>query len=280
VVRFIILSFVLLLCHCQSSFDNRIKIARVYDDYLYLDQLPVVETFSGNDSLIFIQNFTNNWASQRLLFNKAQFNFPEYPSYIDSLVQDYKESLIIHYYQQAVIENYLDTLVSHKEIESYYQNNIDNFTLKEHILKMNYIKIKSVAPNLDFVKNTYKSLNLLDIELLEDYCLQFAERFFLNDTNWIDVFSLNKQLPFLTQDISLYNKYMFDNNRSIELKDKDYNYFIFIKKYKLKGSSAPLEYVSSMIQKILINKRKKDVLTNIEDMIIKEAIANNNFEVL
>ena len=278
-MRFFIFSFIL-LCHCQYSSDSRIKIARVYDDYLYLDQVPVVESFSGNDSLIFIQNFTNNWASQKLLFNKAQFNFTEYPAYIDSLVQEYQESLIIHYYQQAVIENYLDTLVSNKEVENYYHNNIDNFNLKEHILKMNYIKIKNVAPNLDFVQNTYSSLNLLDIELLEDYCLQFAERFFLNDTNWLDVSSLNKQLPFLTQDISSYNKYMFDNNRSIELEDKDYSYFIFIKKYKLKGSPAPLEYVSSIIQKILINKRKKDVLNNIEDMIIKEAIENNNFEVL
>ena len=35
-----------------------------------------------------------------------------------------------------------------------------------------------------------------------------------------------------------------------------------------------------IIRKILINKRKKDVLNNIEDMIIKEAIENNNFEVL
>lgn len=279
-MRIFFIVFCLFLCNCKNAIEDRVKIARVYDNFLYTDQIPFIEHSSINDSLIFVQKFTNNWATHKLLLSKAEFNFSEYPSYIDSLITDYKQSLLIHYYQQAVVETYLDTVVSNEELNKYYEDNMESFTLKEHILKVNYIKIKNIAPNLDVVRNNYNLNKQFNIDLLEDYCLQFAERFFLNDTNWIDVFSLNEQIPIMEHDISSFDTKMFNTHKSIEISDKHYSYFIFIKDYKLKGSYAPLEYVSSIIKKILINTRKKDVLSNIEDMIIKEAIENNNYEIL
>ena len=58
-----------------------------------------------------------------------------------------------------------------------------------------------------------------------------------------------------------------------------YSYFVFIQDFKLKGTSSPLEYVSSIVKKILINKRKKDIIFNIETDLIQDAIVNNNFEI-
>ena len=66
-------------------------------------------------------------------------------------------------------------------------------------------------------------------------------------------------------------------NQKFELEDDNYKYFIFIKDFRLKGAPSPLEYVSSIIRKILINKRKKDILHSVEDKLIEEAIINNNF---
>ena len=72
---------------------------------------------------------------------------------------------------------------------------MDNFTLKEDIVKLNYIKIRNVAPNLEFVSEKYHSLNLADLDTLEKYCVQFADKFFFGDVVWISWFDLIKQLP-------------------------------------------------------------------------------------
>ena len=271
---------IFLFFSCQNISDNRIKVARVYDDYLYLDELTLLDNFNSHDSLIFIQNFSNKWASQKLLINKAKFNFKNEPLYIDSLVDAYRESLIIHYYKQAVIQTYLDTIISDTSIFNYYNQNLDNFQLKEDIVKLNYIKVRHVAPNLDFVKNLTTISNDENLEQLEEYCLQFAERFFLGNVNWVSWSDFSKQLPIEKDNFIRDTKKIFKKNRKIELQDSTYRYFLFVEDFKLKGTSSPLEYVSSMIRKILINKRKKEIINNIEERLIQEAMENNNFEIL
>ena len=271
--------FSLFFYNCQNS-NSSVKIARVENQYLYSHDLPVVQHNNDNDSLIFVQNFITNWALQKLLVDKAKFNFKNYPSYVDSLVNHYKESLLIHYYQQAIIKDYLDTIVSSNEVNLYYRSNIDNFKLKENIFKINYIKIRNVAPNINIVRNNFTSIEIDDIDNLEDYCLQFAEKFFLRDTNWVDESLLIKQIP-QSEDLNkFFINHRFKYVNKIELEDDIYKYFVFIKEYQLKGSSSPIEYVYSMIEKIVLNKRKKDLLNNIENTIIDEAIENNNFEIL
>ena len=263
---------------CKYQHDNRVPIARAFDNYLYLDQLPAFENFNKEDSALFVYNFSNQWAREKLLFNKADFNIKETPIYIDSLLKIYKQSLLIHYYEQAIIQNYLDTVIHDSLIQSYYASNIANFKLKENIVKLNYIKIRSVAPNLDLAQSLYSSTEIEDVNKLKDYCLQFADRFFVGDTNWVSWSDFSKQFP-IDYKSKKFNKNFFHTNKSIELVDSTYHYFIFIKDFKLKGTASPLEYVSWIVRKILINKRKKDILYNIEENLMNEAIENNNFEI-
>ena len=43
---------------------------------------------------------------------------------------------------------HLDTIIHDTLISFYYQNNIENFQLKEDLVKLNYVKIKRIAPNI------------------------------------------------------------------------------------------------------------------------------------
>lgn len=259
---------------CQNKSDNRNRVARVFDNYLYFDQLPVPP--NAQDSLIFTTNFINQWATKELLFNKAKFNINDGgPSYIDSLVQLYKSSLLTHYYKQFLIQMHLDTIVHDTLIHNYYLNNIDNFHLKEDLVKLNYVKIKRIAPNIQYLKDNFPS-NTND---LHDYCLQFAERFFLGDVDWVSWLDVVDELPVDFFDALMNTKKNLKKNKIIELEDSTYQYFLFIQDFKLKGTSSPLEYVSSLIEKIIINKRKKELVNNIERDLVEDALINNNFEI-
>ena len=170
---FFLILFTCILCSCQNKKNTRVELARVYDDYLYLDQTPSIP--NSVDSMVFVQNYISQWATQKLLIKKAEFNLDRNLHYVDSLVDVYRESLLIHYYKEAMIQEYLDDVVSDSLINLYYLNNIENFQLKEDIVKLNYVKIKSIAPNIDFVSEKYNSLELGEIAELEEYCLQFSE---------------------------------------------------------------------------------------------------------
>ena len=264
---------------CQPYSSERVVVARVFDEYLYLDEIPYFDASSDQDSMISIHTFSNKWASKKILLNKAEYNFTNDPLYIDSLVSVYRESLLIHYYKEAVIQTYLDTLIQDSLIRNYYDANIKNFPLKENIVKLNYIKIRRVAPNLDFVVKNYHSDDLEDLALLEEYCVQFADRFFLGDDSWVSWEDFLNHVPDKNKKQLTNARNVLTKKKRFELEDSVYEYFIFIQDFKLKGASSPLEYVSSVIKKILLNKRKKEILSNIEEKLVQEAIKNNNFEI-
>jgi len=265
----------LFLLSCQEKEVDRVQVARVLNEYLYLDELPSSPHFV--DSVVFFQDFINQWATKKLLINKAEFNLEQSPLFIDSLVTVYRNSLLTHYYKQILIQNRLDTIISDSLIIDYYNNNISNFNLKEDLVKIQYVKVKKIAPNIDFLAKNYYSTNEDDILKVEEYCLQFAERFFLTDVNWISWSDFSKDLPILSYQTQ--KNLFFEKNREFELEDSTYRYFLFIQDFKLKGTASPLEYVSSLIKQVLINKQKKQIINNIEYDLIQDAIINNNFEV-
>ena len=117
------------------------------------------------------------------------------------------------------------------------------------------------------------------LDELEEYCLQFAERFFLGDVDWVSWSDFSKKLPIYDSHIFEKQRVILKKNKTMEFSDSIYKYFVFIEDFKLKGTSSPLEYVSSLIQKILINKRKKELINTIEQKLIEEAFSNNNFEI-
>ena len=269
----------ILLVACNYDSDDSKPIAHVLGSNLYLHQLPVFNDDFSNDSILFVKDFINEWAIHKIFVHKAEFNLKKDQFYIDSLVNVYRESLLIHYYKQALIQNYLDTIIHDSLVRNYHIENLDNFLLKEDILKMNYVKIRNVAPDLDFIAQRYTSDNTEDIDQLKDYCFQFADRFFLDDVSWVSFSDFVKQLPLVHRANINKQKHFFKKNKSIELEDENYKYFIFIKDFKLKGASSPLEYVSSSIRKILLNKRKKDIIYSIEEKLIQEALESNDFKI-
>tara|TARA_B100001250_G_C19758150_1_gene771149 strand:+ start:626 stop:1471 length:846 start_codon:yes stop_codon:yes gene_type:complete len=276
-INILLISLFILIFSCQERSGHRDPLARVFHDYLYVDEMPSIP--QSVDSSLFLQSFTNQWAIKKLLIHKSEFNFKNNPNYIDSLLNVYRESLLIHYYKEALIKIHLDTLIQDSIITSYYENNIDNFKLKEDIIKLNYIKIRQIAPNIEFLVQNYQSVDPIMLDSLEEYCLQFAEKFSFNNNAWVSWLDFSKELP-IQGDYLFKNKKKFVKHKStIELQDSIYRYFLNVQDFKQKGASSPIEYVSSLIRSILIHKRKKELISTIEYELINEALENNNFEI-
>ena len=124
---------ILLLCSCTQQEQKKNSVARVYDSYLYADDLSALlpDNMSKSDSVLLVKNFINDWAKQRLLIKKAEINMGDSLAEIDELVNQYRRDLLVSKYKEAVIEQYLDTLATSEDVTLFYEENKEIFRLNK-----------------------------------------------------------------------------------------------------------------------------------------------------
>lgn len=252
-------------------------VARVYDQYLYKEDISkiVAPGISSQDSIMTVRNYIESWIKQNVILHKAEENLGEDKKDVDQQLKEYRNSLITFIYQKELIRQKLDTNVTSEEIEKYYVEHQHNFILKDNIIKVRYLKTNKKAPKLDKVREWYKASGIKEERLLEDYCHQFAIDYLLNDSTWLLFDDLLKKVP-----IKTYDKENFlQNNRYIEVSDSSNIYFINIKDFQVKESNSPLSFEKDNIKALIINKRKLELIREMERTTYANALKNNEFEI-
>jgi hypothetical protein len=278
ITRSVFFSFLLLIVSCSFiQKEQEAPVARVFDKLLYSPEIKefIPDGTSSEDSIAMAENYINSWIQSTLLYHQAESNLTDEQKDFAKKLEDYRRSLVIYTYEQKLIEQRLDVEITDEQIEQYYQENKKNFELKDNITKVVYIKVNKNAPNIDKVRKWYKSSNQEDIIALEGYAYQFADNFFFDTETWLLFDDLIKEIPIRT-----YNQEDFlKNNRFVEIEDSEYYYFVNIIGFKIKNSISPLSFEKDNINKILMNKRKLQLITKMKNDIYNEAIQNNNIEI-
>ncbi len=251
--------------------DTKKLLVTVNGDKLYFNDIEhlLSPDLSSKDSLKLIRSLSEKWAVEQLFVQKAKVNLPVSQQNVKSEVENYEKSLLIYYYQKELLNRKLDTFVNTDEVYSFYENNKSNFILNKSVARLNFIKLKKEVPNLWKFKNFYNREDEQSRLLLEDYCYQFADDYYIED-NWFFVDEIFETFP------HNFSQKKIKKGKSIEAEDDNYYYFLFIKNYISKGNVSPLEMVSSQINSIIINKRKLSFLKQIEKEIYENAIVKNH----
>ena len=218
---------------------NRIPVAEVGKVVLYYDEIPQLIQHGINeaDSVAIIQNYINKWAKRRLLLQKAEENLsPELKAVIEQQIEETRTNLVIYQYQQQMILEKMDTVLSDTELENYYNANEKSFILNTDIVKALFIKLPVETPDLNKIRTLARSNNQNDLQQLETYCYQFAEKFDDFNENWVPMDRLSVELQ---QDIE--NKETFlKSNTFFETSDSLSVYLISIRDYRLRSATCPV----------------------------------------
>jgi hypothetical protein len=280
-IRIVILSLLILVSACNNAGTDpeRTLVARAGDRMLYLDQIPsnmVISGLNETDSISAIQSYIRRWARKELLALRAEQNLTaEYKAEVNRQLDEMRNNLLIYQYQQQMIIQKMDTVVTESEMQDYYVGNLNTFTLTSNIVKALLIKLPAETPDLDKVRRLYKSSQTEDIHELEDYCLQFALRYDDFDDEWITFTQLLMEVP-LESD---RQEEWLTRNSSAEMKDDNYVYFIVVREYRLRNSTAPFEYISGQVKTIILNNRRNDFLQKLEDGIYNEAVRSSTLQI-
>lgn len=278
-MRTILLLLVAVLFSC-NLFDEKVDntaVARVKDKYLLYSDIEdiVPKDASKEDSLLFITNYITSWVKENLILQKAELNLEENQKDFQKQLEDYRKSLLIYSYEKELIKQLLDTNVDASEIQEFYEQNQQNFFLKDDIVKVRYLKVFKKAPQVKKIKKIYKSAKPEDVEKLKGLAHQYAEKFHLNDEEWIYFDELKKEVPIEVEQTTGYLKTI--NNMEVE--DSLSYYFVYIKAYKLKNDVSPLSFETHNIKNIIINKRKLSLINKISSDLYQEALMNEDIEI-
>ena len=276
----ILLSISLLLVSCEffNKPEDKTPIARVGNTYLYLEdvkeQLP--ENTSKEDSTLIINNIINHWATQQLLIEGALINIPEETQErFNRLVDQYKTDLYTKAYQEGLVKQNLDTVVSDTLAILEYNANKEAFKLNEELIKFRYVWINEGNVDLAEIKERFKRYDSTDRKVLDSMSFQF-KNYSLNDSIWIKLSQAVNKIP--TVDLSNRNQLLKKSN-FIQLKDSLGVYLVRIQDVLERNDIAPLEFVRPTIDQIVINKRKLEIIKQLEKDITKDAIKNKQFEI-
>ena len=234
-----------------------------------VDILP--QNVSKADSSIIVNSYIQDWAIKQLLLDKAKKNSSlSTVNEIETLVKDYKESLLINSYKEELVQQQLDTVISEEEIESFYHLNKDNFKLNEELIKIRYLHISDKINDKDEIIDLFKSDDIFDLEELEKQELSFKFHQF-NDSIWTRLDKVLLKLPFSKENLLKKTKF-------IQKQDSLGLYLVAIKDVLPRNAIAPVGYIKPTIKQMILHNRKKELIKDIKKIIVKDAIQNNNFK--
>lgn len=273
------ITILLSLVTCKNNIpkNKNIPVARVFDKYLYTSDLTglVNQETSSKDSAQIIKNYIDKWIKEQLVLQKAELNLSPEQKDVNHQLEDYRASLLIFKYEQQWIKQNLDTSVSDKEIKDYYNSYSSNFLLQENIVKAIYIKIPKTASDVEKIRSLYRSNKEEDSKILEGLCIEYAKTYDTFKSDWVMLNFILKELPHTISDQEEFLK----NHKYYETEDDNYFYFLNIKEYKLKNEISPLTIATDNIKQILLNKRRFNLIKQLENNIYNDALNYGHFDI-
>jgi hypothetical protein len=261
----------LIIYSCKNKGKNDLNepIVKVYDKILYKSDILGLlnNNMSKDDSLNVVQSYINSWTQDQLLLHNATEYIKDSQAEIDKKVEEFKNSLIIHKFKEKLIKVNLDSNINNQLIEDYYKTHIDEFKLSSPIVKGFYLKVKISSSEIENFKIIARDSDNKDYDEIVLYINKNNGLFENFTQNWMVLQDLLLKIPIITQN----NNINLSKSFYIELTDENYYYFLFISEYVLSGIPAPLEFVRTQINNILLQKEINNIIEEYKQNIYKKA---------
>ena len=273
------LTLLLLLQGCDFFAKNakEVVLAECYGKYLYESDLEgvVPENTNPLDSIHRVNAFIDSWIQRQVLLHQAETNLSKEELDLKKQVEEYRNSLVIYAYETKLIDQRLDTLVSESEIESYYEENKDNFQLHTTMVKAVYVILDEDCKQKDLFQKLLSDRDTLLLRNLDVMANYYAVNSYLDVDNWIRLDELTTVVP-----IEILNAESFlRKNKFVRFDWNAYTFMVRFEDYLLEESITPLEMERDNIKRMILARRKKVLLDKMKASLYEEAKKNKAFEV-
>lgn len=254
------------------------RIAKIGGSVLYeKDILPLLpEGVSPEDSAYMVQQYINTWALSRLKLIKAGEMLSKEEKDITKEVEDYRSNLLAYRYEKSFMESRIDTVVSAEELEKYYEDHPQSFKYPYSIVKGRVIALSKNSPNYDKVKKSFTAKDEEEVTKLKEMCVSYAQSYEDFGTEWVSMPVLARAVPGLD---AVSCETIFSNGDSYIKSSEEADYFIFIAEKCSAGRLAPYDYCRQTVKDAVISMRKQEILSKLEQDLLKDALDNNKLKI-
>lgn len=262
------LPVLLAACGGETDHHGKTPLVEVDGSFLYKEDVKASMPLglSKADSASFTENYIRKWVEDVLLFEKAEDNISDRER-IETLVQNYRKSLIMHDYQQHLVDQLLTNELSDEELSQFYENNKPLFRVDETLIKGLYIKVPQTAPGIGRIRRWYQSKDEESVDRLEKYSLSNAVDYIYFYDRWMPASVLLAKLPRKFKDAEHY----LEQNRHIELKDSSCYYFLHVEDILKRGQEKPFDAARDEVKKALGNLKQTEFMRQVRTDLFQTA---------
>ena len=261
---------------CNNSADKNAIVAKVGEKTLSWDELKLVipDNASAVDSTALAEKYIEDWIREQVVINQAEMTLSEEKKNFDELIENYRRSLLTYTYEQEWVKQKLDTVVSNQEIEKYYNDNLQNFQLKDYIVKVKFCAVSLENKQTKQLKKLFYSDESSDLVKWEKFCVENGASYYFDEDKWMLWDEFIKQIPLEVFDIESFLK----RNKTTEFEKDNNLYLIAITDYQLSGSQSPLSFESEKIRTMIVNRRKLDLVARMREDLYNKALSEKTVE--
>jgi len=262
---FLLGSLVLLLgCDNEASQDMNI-VAEVAGEKLYASEIEALGY--SVDSSFQTLNFISNWVKNQLVLKEgASLTKEELGVDIDSLVNNYRNTLLRIYYEKYIADSNMDTVISEEELRSYYNVHKNDYKLDHKIIQCRLIHVKKANDNKTLLSKLIKSTNDKDISELRNFCDEKAEFCLIPMSKWYEWNEIGIHFP---SGIRLNKR---DIGQSVRIDTKGQVYYFYLIDYLSFQDKAPYSYIKPHTRKAILFQRKKRVIDQKKEELYNKAL--------
>jgi len=254
-----------------------VYVAKVDDKTFMLkdlkSQLPVGMT--KPDSLARVNDILTRWVKKELLLKVAEENLDESQRDLTRELEEYRNALIIHRYEQQLLNQKLDTVLTEADIRNYYDTHPDKFRLDYNIVKAVYVEIPKTLAKSDQIKRWMSENTTRSMSELESFSFQYASKYDHFNNDWVDFSTILARIPGINDD----PEHLLRSSKFHQFSDLNNYHFVLINDYLLAGEKAPFDFVKDRIESLILNSRKMEFLQDLEKNIYEKGKRENRFTI-
>lgn len=277
-IYLVVFSLLLVACGDTTSTEEKKQdepiLAKAHSQELYGSDLEGIGAgLSAEDSLYQVKMYIEKWVQDKLLLQVAESNVSNL-SKIDRLVAEYRASLILNQYEQALVQERLDSSVTPQELADYYTKNKEQYQFGISWVRCHFVKVGRKMEGVKDLKKWFKSEEGMDFERIKLFCAENKTIHILNEDTWIRFDKLLAQIP-----ESAIERRHREGRSVLDKTDDEYQYLLRVFEYRDKSEATPLQEVTDEVRRIILHQRRAKILQDVRREIYQKGKKDGTFEI-
>ncbi len=262
-------------CHLTQNESGKTPIAKIYDSYLYLEDIPakIYRGKSVDDSLSALHQYMEDWAYKTLILKQAERNVDTVK--INHLTRQFKKDLLTETYKELLLQKFIDTIVPADTLQKYYQTYKQYFISTNNYVLPQFVVVTKRNAKVSKIRKWFFSGHAAYADSLVKNTPAFTH-YNLEGNKWYKLTAFQKELPVLKK---INEKYILKKRKKFVLTDSLSLYLVFIKNAVSKQEILPLELVQNDLKQLILSQRKKQALSQLKNHLKEEAISKKIFKI-